>query len=107
MPKDATVFQVQAMAAKCVVLARRGYVAEVVCSLLDVAAFTPMFTLGVVREVVQVVDVHVLAVAAFGALLWVCKVPVVVWSVAAMALAHVWTGMLVDKACLVHLVVRK
>ena len=108
MSKDATVFRVQAIAAKRVVLARCGNVAEVVVgSLFDVSAFTPMFTLRVVREVVQVVNVHVLAVAAFGALLWVRKVPVVVWSVAAMALAHVWAGMLVNKACLVHLVVRK
>ena len=104
MPIYTTVFWVPVTAAKRVVLAHGGNVAVVVVGVVDVAAITPMFTLGKVCESVQMGDIHIHTVAAFRALLWVGKVPVVVGPVAAMTLAHVRTGTLVNKTCLVHLV---
>ena len=104
MPINASVLRVQAMAAKRVVLAHGGNVAVVVVGVVDVTAFTPMFAFGKVCESVQMGAIHIHTVAAFRALLWVGKVPVVVGPVAAMTLAHVRTGTLVNKTRLVHLV---
>ena len=105
---DTAMFWVQAIAAKRAVFAHSFNVAKIVVGfLLDVSAPTPMFTLGVVYKVVQVVDVHIFTVAAVGALLWVGKIPVMVRLVASIALTHIRAGTLVNKACLVHLVLRK